>query len=488
MNIKKILLLTAPAYTFKSGRDINPLPPVGLGYLASVVEKMGIEVRILDTLAHGWNREEEVNELLIRVGLRDKDISDYISEYGPDIVGINCQFSRQNGLYHHLLALVKKTKPDCVTIAGGAHVTACPHEILNDPSCDFIITGEAEESFREFLSAMQSGTGISSVDGLGWKSGTTVHLNEKKNWITNLDSIAFPAYRLMHLDLYFGLPVSHGLRHRKKFCPIITSRGCPAKCTFCTALKVWGNKFRFRSTQNVLEEMRLLRTQYGIEELMFEDDNVTANPVRAKELFTGMINEKFDFLWDTPNGVGVWSIDNEMLGLMKKAGCVRLNFPVESGSQQVLKNIIKKPIDLQKVKSLIAHCRKIKLDYGMFLVMGMPGEKLADMRKSFKFAADCGCFFPHISVATPYPGSELFENCVEKNYFSRPFTFDDLFIRSFLIQTPDWNGEDLGKTLTKGMLYLKFRHILSNPFAVLRYVLPYIKQPALLFKNLRKLF
>lgn len=212
--------------------------------------------------------------------------------------------------------------------------------------------------------------------------------------------------------------------------------------------------------------MKLLYTEYGVEEIMFEDDNVTANPKRAKNLFLRMIEEGFEFVWDTPNGVGAWSIDEEMLDLMKKSGCIMINFPVESGSQRVLSDIIKKPLDLAKVKRLIKYCKTIGLDYGMFLVIGMPGEKIEDMWQSFHFAAECGCYNPHISVATPYAGTELHDVCIKNSYIDPDFDFSDLFIRSFCITTEDWNGDDLKRILKNGRRYLlkakyrKYPHML----------------------------
>jgi len=483
--IKRVLLIVPPAFTFKSHRDINPLPPMGLGYLASVIENMGIDVKILDCLVRGWDHEEKEDDTLIRVGLSDSEIEKYIQEYDPDLIGITCQFSRQYKLYHHILSLIKKVKPDSLTIAGGPHVTVCPKEVLEGPSCDFILIGEAEESFRDFILAINHKTDLNLIDGLGWKSDGGIILNEKKKWITDLDSIPFPAYHIMELERYFGLEASHGLRHRRRFSPIITSRGCPSKCTFCTAYRVWGRKYRLRSVDNVLEEMKLLKNKYGIEELMFEDDNVTANPKRAKELFSRMIEGDFNFIWDTPNGVGVWSIDENMLDLMKKSGCINLNFPVESGSQYVINNIIKKPIKLSKVKNLIQYCQKIKLDHGMFLVIGMPGEKLKDMWTSIRFAAYCGSFTPHISVATPYPGSLLFENCMKNGYFARKFSLDDLFIRSFMIRTPDWNESDLQNMLVKAYLYLNFRCLFTNPSVTLKQLFRRLRHPLSIVANLK---
>lgn len=477
MRIDKVLLLTPPALTSRALRDMNPMPPLGLGYLASVVEDLGIDVKIVDCLVLGWDQEEEVGADIIRVGLSDKEIVAIIEQFDPDVVGISCMFSRQHRIYHHILRIVKSTKPDCITIAGGAHVTVCPDDVLNNPACDFVIMGEAENSFREFLLAIIRGNELDQVDGLGWKENDALLINRKGKWLTDLDSISFPAYHLMELDRYFGLEASHGRRHRTRFCPIMTSRGCPARCTFCSAKEVWGKKYRFRSVDNVLEEMSLLKETYGIEELMFEDDNVTANPKRALELFSGMLKEGFDFVWDTPNGVGVWSINEEMLDEMKQSGCAKLNFPVESGSQSVLDHIIKKPLKLSKVKNLIRYCDKIDLDYGMFLVIGMPGETIGDMWKSFRFAADCGCYNPHISVATPYPGSELFDKCVERNYFVRDFTFDDLFIKSFMIKTADWTERDLKKVLFKALLYLNLRGLLADPRYQLKRVMRNLYYP-----------
>jgi anaerobic magnesium-protoporphyrin IX monomethyl ester cyclase len=488
MKIKKVLLIVPPAVTIKNPREVNPLPPMGLGYLASILGNMDIEVKILDCLIHGWNHEEEVNENIIRVGLSDRDIEAHIRDFNPDMVGVNCQFSRQFAIYHKIFSLVKRVNSKCIVIAGGAHTSVCPEEVINDPNCDFILIGEAEESLKHLVSALVLDSEISHIDGLGWKSNGKVNINPKENVITNLDSIPFPAYHLMGLDKYFGLDASHGKRHKRRFCPIVTSRGCPAKCTFCSAHKVWGNKYRFRSVDNVIREMRLLKDEYHIEELMFEDDNVTANPKRAKELFLRMIEEQFNYVWDTPNGVGIWSIDYNMIDLMKQSGCIRLNFPIESGSQHVLDEIIKKPLKLSRAKELIQYCEKIKLDYGMFLVIGMPGEKIDDMWKSFHFAADCHCYNPHISIATPYPGTELFDVCMKNNLFSKEFSLEDLFIRSFMIKTDEWDDGALRKIFLRGSIYLKYREFKENPAAILEWTLRKVKSPKDLIGSIKKVF
>jgi len=332
MKIRKVLLMAPPAFSAKIGpRETNPLPPIGLGYLAAVLENMGIEVRILDCLGRGWHIEEDIDDKTIRIGISDDEIERYVRDFNPDMIGVNCQFSRQYKIQRHIFALMKSINHKFITVAGGAHATACTIEVLQDPYCDFVLKGEAEDSLKELITALSREEGIEMVDGLGWKSNGKLHINEKRKWITNLDSIPFPAYHLMELDRYFGIKDSHGSRHKDRYCPIVTSRGCPAKCTFCTARLVWGDRYRMRSVENVLQEMKLLKEEYGIEEIMFEDDNVTANPKRATELFSRMIEERLNFIWDTPNGVGIWSVNEDMIDMMKKSGCIRLSFPVESG-------------------------------------------------------------------------------------------------------------------------------------------------------------
>ena len=487
--VNKVLLLFPPAYTIKSSRDINPLPPIGIGMLASILEKKNYEVEILDCLVRGWDQEEEsqANKDIVRVGLTNNQIREYIQEYQPDVVGVSCMFSVQHKIYPKIFSTIKSANPNIITVAGGAHVTVCSKEVLEDPNCDYIIAGEGEESLIDFLDTIQGHRSFESVDGLGWKKEDSgLILNPKLRWIEDLDSLPFPAYHLLDLEQYFGLEASHGIRHAKEFAPIITSRGCPAKCTFCSANKMFGYKFRTRSAQNVIDELWFLKNNYGVKEIMFEDDNVTANRKHATELFQSMIDQKIDLRWDTPNGVGLWTLTNDLIDLMKEAGCVKINFPIESGDQEVLKNIIKKPLDLKRTKGLFQHCQNIGLDYGTFLVVGMPGEKIEDIWTSFKFCAEVGSYSPHTSIATPYPGTDLYEQCKENDYFSREYALDGLFISSFMLKTPDWSEADLRRVLLKGKFYLKFRQIIDRPSDALKLAKNLIKQPGKVFNYIKR--
>jgi len=489
VKLKKILLIFPPAYSLQHPRDISPLPPLGIGLLAALCEKRGFQVDILDALIQGWENETPTaNPDVVRVGLTDAQIKKAVQEYDPDLVGVSCMFSVQHKIYPRILSVIKSANPEIITVAGGAHVTVCQEEVLKDPNCDYIIQGEAEESFVDLLDAIQGKKPFESIDGLGWKGDNSkILLNPKTKWLEDLDQIPFPAYHIMKLEQYFGLQATHGRRHASKFAPIVTSRGCPAKCTFCSANKMFGYKFRKRSVDNIMSEIKFLQENYGVKEIMFEDDNLTAERKHATELFHRLIEDNSGLVWDTPNGVGLWALNEEMLDLMQKSGCVNVNFPVESGDQEVLKNIIKKPLDLKRVRGLLKYCRKIGLSYGMFLVIGSPGEKLSDVWTSFKFSAEAGCYNPHISVATPYPGTELYDECIDKDYFVDEYSLDQLFISSFMLETPDWTEKELRATILKGRVYLMVRHIIDKPIEGLKEWFRIIIQPEKWFNYLKRI-
>lgn len=465
--IRKALLFIPPAFTFKDYLDINPLPPLGLGYIAAVLELQDIEVKIVDCLMEGWHKRIKVDENVIRIGLDFNSIRKIIENYAPDIVGVNSLFTKQRQNAHKIYELAKEISEDIITVAGGAHPTVMPELVLSDKNVDYIVIGEGEETIVDLINVIEGVKDISALDGIGYKEDGDIRMIPKTKFILDLDKLPFPARHLLNLEKYFGLKMSHGARKKKKFSPIITSRGCPAKCTFCSAHKVWGRKFRQRSPENVIAEMKHIKERYGIEEIMFEDDNVTLNVKRAEKLFDLMIEEKLDFVWDTPNGVAVWALNEKLIDKMKKSGCYKLNLALESGSQYVLDNIIKKPLNLNKSKSLRRYAKKIGLDVGLYLIMGLPGETESQIMETFDLAKELEIYNPFISIATPYPGTELYDVCVKKEYLKDDFSLDDLFIRSFSISTEHWSAKRLQEIYRKGQVFLLVSFIRVHPFKFL---------------------
>jgi len=476
-NISRILLFMPPAVTSSTLIDINPAPPLGLGYIAAVLESMGIEVKIVDCLLEGWNIRVPISRDSIRIGLSESQISDIIRDFNPDVVSVNSQFTRQYKNAHDIYRITKAIDPEIITIGGGAHPSVLPAFAMEDPHLDFVIIGEGEDAIRELVSAITTAPeSISSIDGVGYRSGGIVHINQKTHFIENLDLIPSPAWHLMNVEHYFGLDVCHGKRDCTRFFSIITSRGCPAKCVFCTAYNVWGKRYRARSVQNVVDEIKFLKQHYAIEELLVEDDNFTFDVERAEQICDRIIEEKLNLKFDTPNGIAAYKLTPALLLKMKQAGFVRINLAIESGNQEALLRLIKKPLRLEKVQEIVAYCRTIDLEVGSFFIIGIPGMTLSQMWDNYRFCRKLKIFSPFISVATPYPGSDLYKICKDKKYLSPDFNLEDLYIRKFSITTELWGGLSLQLLMTTGYFYLKFFQALDNPVSFSKLLRDYIME------------
>ena len=489
-NVRKALLFIPSAFTHSAEQpDVNPMPPLGLGYIAATMEKRGVEVQIVDCLMEGWNNRVKAGKDSYRIGLSPEQIEKHICESKPDIVGVNILFTTQRENGHEIFRLAKEFDKSIICIAGGAHPTVLPELVLSDENVDFVVLGEGDKTIIDLIEVIEGSKAPSSLDGVGYRENGQINIIPKTKFIEDLDSLPFPARHLMNMENYFGLKSSHGRRTKNRFSPIITSRGCPAQCTFCSAHEVWGKKFRQRSPENVIEEMEHLKDKYGIEEIMFEDDNVNLNPKRAEKIFDLMIEKKLNFVWDTPNGVSAWTLTESIMDKMKQSGCRDLNLAIETGNQYVMDNIMKKPVKLEKIKPLIEYARKIKLNVNINLILGMPGETESQMWDTFRLARDLGIYRPFISIATPYPGSQLYDICMEKGYLHDGFTLDDLYIRAFPISTEDWDSEQLQKIYEKGKMFLLRSFLRDRPLSFLFDSLKYMRENSLdtTYKKIRGL-
>jgi len=476
-HISRVLLFMPPAITNKTLIDINPAPPLGLGYIASVLESMGKEVKIVDCLLEGWNNRISISDEIIRIGLSEESIKEIIREFNPDIVSVNSQFTRQYKNAHDIYRIAKSINPEIITIAGGAHPSVLPEFALRDQNLDFVVLGEGEQSIKELVSALSADPEkVSSIDGIGYKTGGPIHVNPKTRFIEDLDSITFPAWHLMNVERYFGLEVSHGKRTCTRFFSITTSRGCPARCVFCTAFNVWGRKYRARSVRNVVDEIKFLKEHYDIGELLIEDDNFTFDVERAEQICDRIIEENLNIRFDTPNGIAAYKLTPKLLLKMKNAGFERINLAIESGNQEALLKIIKKPLKLAKVKEIVTYCQSINLEVGAFFIIGVPNTTISQMWDNYRFCRKLKLFEPFISVATPYPGSDLYKICKEKNYLKKDFNLEDLYIRKFSITTKQWGEPKLRILMKVGYMYLKFFQALDNPVSFSIKLKDYIKR------------
>ncbi len=439
--VQKVLLMT-PQYTLFKKDVRRCVTPMGLAYLGGFLEREGYEVRILDIANEGYDNIIKDDEEFITYGLSDEKVKEKVKEFEPDIVGVSCIFSTQAENAKHALKLVKEVNSEILTMTGGSHPTYDLINILNEDYVDFVIIGEGELPTSQLLNGLNNGGDLSQIGGLAYKSNKNKVVNTNRQYIENLDELAFPARHLLNMEMYFKInfpqnPYPKG----KRVTQIITSRGCSAKCVFCTTTNFWGNRYRGRSAENVVAEIRELKEKYDIDEIQFTDDNFTLNKERAMKVLEGI--KEFGLHWCAPQGVAAWALDDELLEKMKESGCYQLTFAVESGNQQVLNNIVKKPLDLKKVNPLVRKAQELGIKVHSFAICGLPGETLENMQETYDFVKDCGFDSASFFVATPLIGSELLETCKREGCLRKGMTCNDQLFKLGNITTSDFSAEQV---------------------------------------------
>ncbi|GAH44257.1 unnamed protein product, partial [marine sediment metagenome] len=299
---------------------IGIVPPIGLAYLCAVLKQNGFEATIIDCLIKGSLEGTPYKEDQIRYGLTDEEIKSTIQKVAPDVVGVSCLFSAKVYDMLNICRIVKEVNPEIFTITGGAHPTTAYYEVLEDKNLDYVMIGESEYSLLELLQSLNKKGDLSKVDGLAYRKNQEIILNPKKKFIENLDKLPFPDRHALNMKKYIRTSSPHSGIKRQPFTSMITSRGCPARCSFCVIRYLWGDKARYRSAENVLSEIEHLINTYGIKEIHFEDDNLTSDKERAKAILNGIIEKKWDLTLNSPSGLSVNNLDKELLSLMKKAG------------------------------------------------------------------------------------------------------------------------------------------------------------------------
>jgi anaerobic magnesium-protoporphyrin IX monomethyl ester cyclase len=474
--IRKILLVQPPAFSRNDRGDMTPNAPMGPGYIAAVLEQAGYEVRILDALIEGWDQETRITNEKILIGLTPAQIREVIAGMAPDVVGVSSMFTSQRVNAHAIAGIAKEIDPSTVVVFGGAHPTAAPEMVLADPAVDYVVLSEGENTIVPLLRAIEEGTDLNRLDGVAFRGPSSLVVKPKTDTIADIDSIPFPARHLMPMEKYFAAGIRHGgYARRSRGTAVITSRGCPYLCNFCTAFKVFTRVPRVRSVANIMAEIDELVVKYGVNEIFFEDDQFIAKVKHTEELLDAMISRKYDLIWDTPNGISAWLLSERLIAKMAEAGCYRVNLAIESGNQYVLDNIIHKPVKIEKIPETARLIRKYGMELGTFLVVGNIGtdavETEEQLRDSFRFARKLRVW-PHASYLTPYPGSDVLRIAEERGYLIPGFNYDDLVINKQSLTTPEWTPEKLRRIVEHEKLKTRIALVLGSPEQLFTQTIP----------------
>ncbi len=298
-----------------------------------------------------------------------------------------------------LITEIKEKMPWVITVLGGCHITFLPEETMDAcPAIDIGVLGEGEVTMLELVHKIEDGEPLDDVDGLVIRDGGKIRKTRPRRLIENLDSLPFPARHLLPMEKYTALGEQAPLGN------VMTSRGCPFRCTFCSSSRIFGSTFRARSAENVCEEVSELVEKYKINFIEFTDDTFTVNKKRSFKL--AALLRKLDVSWAFGSRVDL--ISEELLRAFRRSGALVFYMGIESASERVLK-LLKKGIRLEQVRSAIASAKKVGLETVGSFIIGTPGERKEDALETIRFAISSGIDYAQFTAMTPYPGTEVYE-------------------------------------------------------------------------------
>ena len=414
--IKKVMLISPGMVFDRLQSRQTAIFPLGLGYIAGMLAKE-FEVSLLDSSLEGYNNIQPLPKGKTVYGLEDHDIKSAIERFLPDAVLVSCLFSSLHRQTLRVARLAKEVDENIVTVVGGPHPSAVPQLFLRENAVDYCIVGEGEATTLKLLLHLNAGKKVQdAVDGLGFRSSGNTLLIPKKNYITDLNQLPFPARHLIDLDRYFTIGKIQGLRldgERKKpmrVVQMITTRGCPNRCTYCAKSVTWGKKYRMRNPQNTLEEIEHLINAYQVERIALQDDNLTVNRKYSVSLFDALIEAHLPVTWEAHNGLEVDTLDEKLLDKMKASGCVSFTAAIESGTEEILQKV-KKKVDLKRARQTIRYAQSIGIDVRGFFMLGFPGETRDQIQKTCDYARELQLSVTAFALVTPLPGTALWQFC-----------------------------------------------------------------------------
>lgn len=453
----KVLLIQPPVRDFY--RTSIRTKPIGLAYLASSLQFDGHEVEILDCQTEKKTSSPIPSEMsylkdfypiddrspfklytgFYHFGMGWDEIRKEIEASRADVFGISSSFTPYYGEALKVAQLIKESDSKRIVALGGSHVSCDPEGVLKSPWVDYIILGEGERRFPALVEQIQRGRGrnLLGIDGVGYRTDGEIRIHPLQGFIQDLDSLPFPERGLLDQDRY--------RINRKRSTMLITSRGCPHGCAYCSAHLVMGSSFRGRSPENILQEMIACHQEYGIDAFDVEDDNFTFDFKRAKELMTRIIKTFGEgrFELSAMNGVSFASLDRELLSLMKRSGFRTLNLSYVSTDLSTKKRM-KRPQSEADFDRILKEAEAVGLNVVAYAILGIPGQTLEEMVSTLVYLMEQRVLIGP-SVYYPVPGTSLFYRCKEDGIL--PSDFSQWRSSALSIETNEFNRLDMATLL-----------------------------------------
>lgn len=370
-----------------------PQIPLGLTYLAATARKAGHEAIIRDCEVEDYADEREL-------------IDDILS-LAPEVVAVTAT----TPLFHKANWIIENVRSaaDVLTVLGGVHVSSLMEQVFDEGcAADVCVCGEGEDALVEILDAYAHNRPFSGIKGILFRDSSGEVIQAPPRIPPNIETLPHPARDLLRTDKYMWSVPQKGLR---PVTSLITHRGCPFRCVFCSVHSVFPRKPRYRSVNSIVEELHAIVTYHGIHHVMIQDDTLTLNRELISKLCTRMIDERMAVTFEGYTRADL--VDEALLSLMKEAGLVRLSFGIESGDSGILK-AIRKDIDLEDYVRAYRACRNLGIETRCSYMIGHPFETRESIQRTIKFVNALDVRQAYINISTPYPGSELFQMAKER--------------------------------------------------------------------------
>lgn len=382
--MQKVMLIYPP-FTQPLQSKKRCLVPLGIAYIGAYLRKNNINVKLLDCVVEGYNHEVTDNQK-ITFGLSIKDIKKQIQDFNPDFVGVSCLMTLQFNNALSVCKAVKAINPNIHVVIGGCHPSVFSYEMISYPEIDSVVIGEGEQAMLDIVQGKTKGI--------------------VKKPIMDINTIPEPARDLLPINKYLKINMPENIfSPNDRVTQVVSSKGCPFNCIYCATTNFHG-RWRGRKAKDVIAEAKMLKEKYRIDEINFVDENLVMNKERTIEIMKGF--KELNIAWSNPGGIWIDGLDNELLDLMKEAGCYQLTFPVETTNKNILKNVINKPLHLERVEPLVKHCHKIGIDVHAFFICGFPEQTKQDMIDDFEYAKRVEFDSASFNIITPLPGSRIF--------------------------------------------------------------------------------
>lgn len=415
-------------------------PPLGIAYMAGVLQENNIDVEILDASAEDMDFKDVEKELLKRK---------------PDLVALTA-LTPTIGRALETAQVVKETLPDSIVVMGGYHPTFNFIETLEDENVDIVIRGEGEYIMLNLVQALENQSSLHDVKGIVFedKNSKEIVVNPEAPLIQDLDELPFPALNLLPMKKYRLLDMDTHMT------TMITTRGCLMQCSFCSSAAMHGKKIRERSVENIVDEIEYLNTNYDIDTIAFMDDTFTLKKRKVMAICDEILKRNIEIMWGCTSRVD--TLDEKLLKKMKEAGCITIFIGVESADQQQLDNMCKNTT-IAKIENAFKIAHKLKIRTIASVALGMPGDTKEIMNKTVKFVHKLKPNYAIYSLATPYPGTRFYKEAFEKNLIKIK-DWSKYTLITPILETIDCSLNDMRKIQAKAFMkfYLRPHYIIRQ--------------------------